>query len=56
VVGSNLHTGVIASAAYDVNIGRDAQNTTRLYHGLIDEVRIYRGALPKSEIAKLANP
>lgn len=56
VVGSNLHTGVIASAAYDVNIGRDAQNTTRLYHGLIDEVRIYRGALSKSEIAKLANP
>jgi hypothetical protein len=56
LAGSRLHTGVIASAAYDVNIGRDAQNTTRLYKGLIDDVRIYQGALPKSEIVKLANP
>jgi len=56
VVGSNLHTGVIASAAYEVNIGRDAQNATRLYKGLIDDVRIYHGVLPKSEIVKLSKP
>ena len=56
LVGSNLHMGDIDSVAYEVNIGRDAQNTSRLYDGQIDDVRIYHGALPKSEILKLANP
>ncbi|MEN6575146.1 MAG: LamG-like jellyroll fold domain-containing protein [Phycisphaerales bacterium] len=56
LVGSNLHTGDIDSVTYDVNIGRDSQNTDRFYDGQIDDVRIYHGALPKSEILKLANP
>ncbi|MGE5297512.1 MAG: LamG-like jellyroll fold domain-containing protein [Solirubrobacterales bacterium] len=56
LVGSKLHTGDIDSVAYDVNIGRDSQNTDRFYDGQIDDVRIYHGALPKSEIVKLANP
>ncbi len=56
LVASNLHTGDIDSATYEVNIGRDSQNTDRLYDGQIDDVRIYRGALPKSEVLKLANP
>lgn len=56
LAAGSLHTGVIASTTYDVNLGRDAQNVTRLYKGLIDDVRIYHGALPKSEILKLAHP
>jgi hypothetical protein len=56
LIASRLRPGVIASTTYNVNIGRDAQNTGRLYRGLIDDVRIYRGALPKAEILKLANP
>lgn len=56
LVGSNLHTGDIDSVTYDVNIGRDSQNTDRFYDGQIDDVRIYHGALPKSEVLKLANP
>lgn len=56
LVNSALHTGAISSTTYDVNIGRDAQNTDRLYDGLIDDVRIYHGVLPTSEIVKLANP
>ncbi len=50
------HAGTIASTAYNVNIGRNAQNTDRLYEGLIDEVRIYDGALPPTEIVGLATP
>ena len=56
LVGSILHKGDIDSVTYDVNIGRDSQNTDRFYDGQIDDVRIYHGALPKSEIVKLANP
>lgn len=56
LVASRLRTGAIASTTFNVNIGRDAQNTTRLYKGQIDEVRIYHGALPRAEILKLANP
>ncbi len=56
LINGTLRKGVIASSTYNVNIGRNSQNTDRLYNGQIDEVRIYRGALPKSEIVKLANP
>ena len=50
------HAGSIAAGTFNVNIGRNAQNTDRLYNGLIDEVRIYDGALPPAEIAQLATP
>jgi hypothetical protein len=55
-IAATLRKGVIATNTYNVNIGRNSQNTDRLYNGLIDEVRIYHGVLPKSEIVKLANP
>jgi hypothetical protein len=57
LISSTLYTGAITAApTYNVNIGRNSQNTDRLYYGLIDDVRIYHGVLPSSEISKLANP
>ena len=56
MVASRLYTGDIDSTTYEVNIGRDSQNTDRFYQGLIDDVRIYHGALSKSEILELATP
>jgi hypothetical protein len=56
VVASRLRTGVIATTTYNVNIGRNSEVTDRLYRGRIDDVRIYHGVLPKSEIVTLANP
>jgi hypothetical protein len=56
VVGNNLYTGPIATDTYNVNLGRNSQNTDRLYYGLIDDARIYHGVLTKAEIAALANP
>jgi hypothetical protein len=56
LVASRLRAGVIASTTFDVNLGRDAENTIRRYKGLIDDVRIYRGALSKAEILKLFKP
>ncbi len=56
LVASRMRPGVIASTTFDVNLGRDAENTTRRYRGLIDDVRIYRGALSKAEILKLFKP
>jgi hypothetical protein len=50
------HTGSIATTTYNVNLGRNSQNTDRLYNGLIDEVRIYDGVLPPAEIVDLAKP
>ncbi|MBN1359244.1 MAG: LamG domain-containing protein [Sedimentisphaerales bacterium] len=50
------YTGSIASATYNVNLGRNAQNTDRFYEGLIDEVRIYDGALSAAEVVQLMTP
>ncbi len=55
VVKSMDYTGAIAKTTYPVNIGRNSQNTDRLYEGLIDEVRIYDRALSEGEILFLAN-
>jgi hypothetical protein len=55
-ISSSLFTGSIASTTQNVNLGRNAEQPTRLFNGQIDDVRIYRGALPTSEIKKLANP
>ena len=49
------YTGTIATTTYPVNIGRNSQNTDRLYEGAIDEVRIYNRALTEGEILFLAN-
>jgi hypothetical protein len=56
VVASRLVTLTFDQVTYNVQIGHDSQNTDRYYRGDIDDVRIYHGALPKSEVVKLANP
>jgi hypothetical protein len=50
------HAGSIAGTEYNVNLGRNAQNADRLYNGLIDEVRIYDGALPPDELVQMVAP
>ena len=49
-------TGAIATGTFNVNIGRNDENTDRLYEGLIDDARIYNRALSANEIKKIANP
>ncbi len=56
LVAAMLHAGGIASTSHRVNIGRNSEQTVRQYNGVIDDVRIYRGALPTAEIVKLAHP
>jgi beta-galactosidase len=56
MAGSTLWTGTIDTATHSVSIGRNSEQSGRLFNGAIDDVRIYRGALPTSEIVKLANP
>ncbi len=56
MVASSLHTGDIDTATHTVSIGSNSEQSGRLFTGTIDEVRIYRGALPTAEIKKLANP
>ncbi len=56
LITGTMRTSTISTNTYNVNIGRNSQYPDRLYYGLIDDVRIYRGALPKSEILKMANP
>jgi beta-galactosidase len=56
LVASRLVTLTFDQVTYNVQIGHDSQNTDRYYRGDIDDVRIYHGALPKSEVVKLANP
>ena len=47
--------GGMVSTNVDVNIGRNAQNGSDNYKGLIDDVRIYNRALSSSEITALFN-
>jgi hypothetical protein len=49
---TNTYTS-IASSAYNINIGRDAQNTGRLFNGSIDEVRVYNKSLSSEQILAL---
>lgn len=57
MVASLLHAGVIATNTYFLAIGTNSEYaTTRLFNGEMDDVRIYHGVLPTSEIVKLANP
>jgi hypothetical protein len=48
------HTGSIDSTTFNVNIGRNSEETDRFYDGVIDEVRIYDRALSQGEIGSLA--
>ncbi len=56
IVGSSLWAGDIDAATHSVSIGRNSETAGRLFNGAIDDIRIYRGALPTSEVVKLANP
>jgi hypothetical protein len=47
------HNGHIASNNYNLQFGKDAQNTNRLYDGVLDSVRIYNRALSAAEITQL---
>ncbi len=46
------HSGITADA-YNVTIGRDDQNPTRLFNGTIDEIRVYNKTLSAAEIVAL---
>jgi type II secretory pathway pseudopilin PulG len=48
------HTGSIADSSYNVQLGKCAEVTDRLYNGVLDDVRIYNRALSATEIAQLA--
>jgi hypothetical protein len=47
------HSGSIATNAYNVNLGRNAENNTQFYNGVLDSVRIYNRALSAAEITTL---
>jgi hypothetical protein len=55
LAGTLDYTGSIATGTYPVNLGRNSQNTDRLYEGVLDEARIYNRALSEGEILYLAN-
>lgn len=55
LVDSEDYVGSINSTSNPVNIGRNSQQTGRLYEGAIDEVRIYNRALSEGEILYLAD-
>ncbi len=55
IVATLDYEGAIATTTYEVNIGRNSQNTDRLYEGAIDEVRIYNRALSEGEVLYLSN-
>ena len=55
LVDSEDYLGSINSTTNPVNIGRNSQQTTRLYEGAIDDVKIYNRALSAGEILYLAD-
>ncbi len=48
--------GAINSTTFNVNIGRNNEIPDRLYDGLIDDVRIYHGALLPAEVDAVLAP
>jgi hypothetical protein len=52
---TTAYTGTINSTTYPVNIGRNSEITSRLYDGLIDDVRIYSSALAQADISAIVN-
>jgi hypothetical protein len=56
LVASRLYKGGIATSTYNLNIGRNAEYTDRLYYGLIDDVRIYHGAFAVIDTVLEGNP
>ncbi len=56
IVNVGQYAGGIALTPAAVSIARNTTATGRFFNGELDDVRIYRGALPTAEIKKLANP
>lgn len=48
-------SGTISRAPHEVNIGRNSEVIDRVYHGAIDDVRIYDRALTEAEVLYLSN-
>ncbi|MCF7975136.1 MAG: discoidin domain-containing protein [Phycisphaerae bacterium] len=53
--GITDYEGPIASMTHAVNLGRNSENTDRLYEGVIDDARIYHRVLSEAEILYLSN-
>jgi len=49
-------TGQINISNYDLYIGENSQATGRFFHGLLDDVRIYDGALTEEQIQAVMTP
>jgi hypothetical protein len=54
--GTTNYTGAIEVSSDDINLGRNSEDTDRLFDGIIDDARIYNRALSEVEVSKLANP
>jgi hypothetical protein len=54
VDGTNADKLGITLSTYNVYIGENAQQTGRLWNGLIDEVRVFNRALSGGEVVFLA--
>ncbi|NLH16895.1 MAG: LamG domain-containing protein [Phycisphaerae bacterium] len=50
---NSVGSGIIATSAFNVNIGRCSEVTSWFYNGLIDDLRIYNHALSPAEIEAL---
>jgi hypothetical protein len=53
-IGKGALSGPIAMNDLPLEIGRDVPGSTEIFHGKIDEIRIYNRALNETEIANLA--
>jgi hypothetical protein len=54
LVDTTAHAGGIAASTHSVNLGRNSEETDRLFSGALDDARIYDGVLSDAEIAWLA--
>ncbi len=60
-VAAAARTGKLRPTVYEVNVGRNAETQqdktkTRLGHGLVDDVRVYKSVLTRAELAAGADP
>ena len=55
LIAATVYAGGMPATAQDLNIGRNAQNASDNYRGLIDDVRIFNRALSSAEITALYN-
>ena len=53
--GTTDYEGPIATSTDAVNLGRNSEETDRLYEGTLDDARIYNRALSEAEVLYLSN-